>query len=82
MVYSKLNATSTDGVISVGNHTDAIYFLNTNYEDYVQVELNGGPHVVVLRKHSKDHEYSQFIGDYTSFRVLTAGAIVAVYAVG
>ena len=82
IVYSDLSVTDTDGVVSIGNHTDAIYFLNTNYNDYVIIELNGGPHRVYLRKHDKLDEYSKFIGDYTSFRVVTAGAIVAVYAIG
>lgn len=82
MVYSNLAVTSVDGEVNIGHHTDAIYFLNMNLNDHVTIELNGGPHRIILRKHDKSHDYSEFIGDYKTFKVITASATVAVYAIG
>lgn len=82
IVYSDLSVSDTDGEISIGQHTHAIYFMNLNHNDYVEIKLNGGPHKIYVRKHDKLNDYSEFIGDYTRFQVMTAGASVAVYAIG
>lgn len=83
IVYSNTAVTSTANTVSIGQHTDAIYFINKDYNDWVEIQLNGGPHKIILPDaNGHVHNYVEIIGDYTSFRVLTAGATVAVYAIG
>lgn len=83
IVYSNTAVTSTANTVSIGQHTDAIYFINKDYNDFVEIQLNGGPHKIVLPDiNGHFHGYVVVPGDYTSFQVLTANATVAVYAVG
>lgn len=82
IVYSNTGVTSASGAISIGQHTDAIYFMNKDYNHFVEVRLNGGPHVIVLPEANKTENYIKVPGDYTSFQILTESATVAVYAVG
>lgn len=83
IVYSNTAVTSANNTVSIGQHTDAIYLINVDYNGWVEVELNNGPHKVLLPDaNGHAHAYVAVPGDYTSFRVITAGATVAVYAVG
>lgn len=82
IVYSNPTANSTANTITIGQHTDAIYFMNRDYNGFVEIKLNGGPHIVVLPESNKNETYIMVPGDYTSFQVMTATANVAVYAVG
>lgn len=83
IVYSNTAVNSTANVVNIAQHTDAIYFLNKDYNGFVEIKLNGGPHTVVLPDiNGHFHGYVVVPGDYTSFQILTAGANVAVYAVG
>lgn len=83
IVYSNTAVTSAANTVTIGQHTDAIYFINKNHNDFVEIKLNGGPHTIVLPDiNGHYHGYVVVPGDYTSFQVMTAGATVAVYAVG
>lgn len=73
----------TDGVVTLPGHTYEIYLINKDYNGWVQVKLNGGPHNVFLpdaQGHS--HPYVKVPGDYTKVQVMTAGATIAIYAIG
>lgn len=79
MVYSTTGVTSAAGEVSINNHTYCIYFLNLHATNNVTIELNGGPHQVVIPP-SANGGYAGIDGDYTTFEVITANITVAVYA--
>lgn len=83
IVYSTTGVTSLDGEISINHHTHAIYFINKDYNGWVTIKLDGGPHQIVLPDaNAHMHIYVKVPGDYVKFEVMTAGATVAAYAVG
>lgn len=82
IVYSNTAVNSTHGVVELNHHTDEIAFMNKDYNHFVEIKLNGGPHIIVLPENSKNEDYIKIPGDYKTFEVLTATANVAVYAVG
>ena len=58
-----------------------------NFKDtnavWVEVKMNGGPHSVLLADaNGHAHAYTEVPGDYTKIQVMTAGASIAVYAIG
>ena len=79
VMYSNIAVTSADSKISLGHHTDGIYFHNTHASTDVTVKLND--HVSVLIP-AGGTEYVCIPGDYTEFEVITASVTLAVFAVG
>lgn len=83
IVYTNTAVTSLSGEVSLNHHTSAIYFVNRDYNDWVTIKLDGGPHQIVLPDaNSHAHLYVKIPGDYVKFQVMTPGATVAVFAVG
>lgn len=82
IVYSTTGVTSADGAVSTNHHTDAIYFYNTDVNTNATIKLNGGPHTVLIPHAVHGGGYTQVIGDFTKFEILTANVTLAVYAIG
>lgn len=82
IVYSSTSVSSTAGLVQLGQHTDAIYFLNLDNSTNAEVRLNGGPHVIIVPHSNHKMGYVKVPGDYTSFQILTASVPLAVFAVG
>lgn len=82
IIYSNTSITSTANTVSINNHTSSIYFLNLDDKINVVVELNGGPHRVVIPSQSGAKQYTKIEGDYTKFRIITTGISLAVFAIG
>ena len=83
IVYTTTNIASTDGVISIGHHTDCLYIWNKSNTTSGIIELNGKHQVVI--PHSPDsgnHNYHTIPGDYTTLKIITTGISLAAYAVG
>lgn len=82
IIYSG-EVSDTDGEVTFPGHTYAVYMINKDYNDWVQVKMNGGPHSVLLADaNGHAHAYTEVPGDYTKIQVMTAGATIAVYAIG
>ena len=79
IMYSNVAVTSGAGKISLGHHTDGLYFHNTHATTDATVKLND--HVSVLIP-AGGTEYVCIPGDYTEFEVITASVTLAVFAVG
>jgi hypothetical protein len=83
IVYSSLAIANTDGKQLLPKSTYALHFLNLTHELDVQIKLNDGPHTIIVPSCKNNyHQYVIIPGNYGSFQVLTAGASVAVFAVG
>lgn len=82
IVYSNTSISSTAGEVNIGQHTDAIYFLNLDNSTNADVKLNGGPHVVVIPHSNHKMGYVKIPGDYTSFEITTSSVSLSVFAVG
>lgn len=83
LVYANTGITSTNGVVSMGAHTNAIHVCNMNSTTDATVKLNG--QYSILLPHIPNQSfagYVQIFGDYTTIEVLTANCTVAVYAIG
>ena len=75
--------TDGDGEVSIGQHTYAIYVGAKETNHWIELKLNGGPHIVwIPDDQSHTHKYIHIPGDYTSFEVLTASSTIALYAIG
>jgi hypothetical protein len=82
MVFSG-EYSDTDQVVSISQHTSALYVAAKDTTSWIELKLNGGPHVVWVPPSATDTStYMCIPGDYVSFEVLTAGSKVVVYAVG
>jgi len=82
IIYSGI-INSTNGEITFPGHTYAVYLINKDHNDWVQVKMNGGPHSIWLADaNGHAHAYTEVPGDYTKIQVMTASANVAVYAIG
>jgi len=79
IIYSNTAVTSAANTVSINGHTSCIHFLNLDNSTNAVVELNGGPHRVVV---PAGKNYIEVKGDYTKFQVITANVSVAVYAIG
>ena len=79
ITYASTGVSSTDSTVSLGHHTDGIYFHNTHASTDATVKLND--HVSVLIP-AGGTEYVCIPGDYTEFEVITASVTLAVFAVG
>ena len=79
ITYSSTGVSSTDSTVSLGHHTDGIYFHNTHASTVATVKLNGNMSVLIPAGGS---EYVCIPGDYTQFEVITASVTLAVFAVG
>ena len=79
IVYSNTSVDSTANAVSIGQHTSAINFINLDGSTNAVVKLNGGPHQVLI---PAGKNYVEVEGDYTKFRVVTAGVTLAVFAIG
>ena len=79
VIYSNISVSSTDSNITLGHHTDGIYFHNPPASTAATVKLNN--HVSVLIP-AGGSEYVCIPGDYTEFEVITASVTLAVFAVG
>ena len=79
ITYSNISVDSTDAKVSLGHHTDGIYFYNTHASTAVTVKLNDVMSVLIPAGGS---EYVCIPGDYTEFEVITASVTLAVFAVG
>lgn len=83
IVYSNGNLTTSDGEVSIGQHTMELYIANNDISNWIEVKLNGGPHSVwVSPAPTAGHTYMCVPGDYTSIEVVTANSAIRVYAVG
>lgn len=82
IVYSNVSVSSTAGQVNLGQHTDAIYFLNLDNSTNAQIKLNGGPHIVLIPHSNHKMGYVTIPGDYTSFEIITASVSLAVFAIG
>lgn len=83
LVYSDTSVTSVAGEVSVGHHTGAIYFWNKSTSTHAEVKLNGIYSVIIPHSASGgEGVYTEIIGDYTKFEVITTSVDLAVYAVG
>ena len=79
ITYASTGVSSTDSTVSLGHHTDGIYFHNTHASTDVTVKLNDLVSVLIPAGGS---EYVCIPGDYTEFEVITASVTLAVFAVG
>jgi hypothetical protein len=79
ITYSNISVDSTDAKISLGHHTDGIYFHNTHASTDATVKLNDLVSVLIP---AGGTEYVCIPGDYTEFQVITASVTLAVFAVG
>jgi hypothetical protein len=79
IIYSNTAITSAANTVSINGHTSCIHFLNLDGSTNAVVELNGGPHRVVI---PAAKNWVEVEGDYTQFKVVTANVSVAVYAIG
>lgn len=82
IVYSNVSVSSTAGEVTLGQHTDAIYFLNLDNSTNAQVKLNGGPHIILIPHSNHKMGYVKIPGDYTSFQIMTTSVSLSVFAVG
>jgi len=82
IVYSNVSVSSATGLVSVGQHTTSINFLNLDSSTNATVELNGGPVRVVIPAKDSGGGYVEIEGDYTKFQVITASVNLAVFAIG
>lgn len=78
LVYANTAVTSAANAVSINRHTDAIYFMNTSATD-VDIKLNGS---YTVRIGNSTNFYTEIIGDYTTFQIMTANVSVSVYAIG
>ena len=81
MVFSMPDVTSSDGVVSIGQHTSEIGFMNQS-TDFAEIELNGKYVVKIGHGQTEAHFYNVFAGDYTTFQILTANTTISMYALG
>lgn len=81
MVFAMANASSTDGVVSIGRHTSQICFMNQG-SNFVDIKLNGKFTIKIGHGQQEAHFYNQIDGDYTTFEILTSGETLSVYALG
>lgn len=83
LVYSDTAVASTDGVISIGHHTDCINFFNTNTTTDAVVKLNNQFSVLIPHTPSgATGMYTKIYGDYTKFEVITSSVTLSVFAIG
>ena len=83
IVYTTTAIASTDGVVSIGHHTDCLFVWNKSNTTSAIIELNGRHQVVI--PHAPDqgsHTYHKIPGDYTTIKIVTADVSFAAYAVG
>lgn len=78
IIFSSTAVDSTANTVSLNSHTASIHFHNTNESTDAVVKLNGGPHEVLI---PANKNYVEIPGDYTKFQVMTAGVVLAVYAI-
>lgn len=81
MVFAMADVDSTDGVISIGQHTSQIAFMNQSAE-FCEIKLNGKYTIKIGHGQQEAHFYNTIDGDYTTFQVVTAGITLSVYALG
>lgn len=81
MIFSMTDATSADGVVSIGKHTSQIGFMNQS-ADFAEVKLNGIYTVKIGHGQNEAHFYNIFDGDYQTFQILTANVVISMYALG
>lgn len=75
--------TNNNGLVAIGQHTSALYVAAKETNDWIELRLNGGPHVVYVPPSGTDTStYLVIPGDYVSFQVITASSKVVVYAIG
>lgn len=83
VVFTNSDLTTEAGLVSLGQHTYALYIANYDGSDWVEVRLNGGPHSVwVPPAASGTQVYMEVPGDYTQVQVVTAASAVRIYAIG
>ena len=83
IVYTTTAIASTDGVVSIGHHTDYLFVHNPSNNTNVVIELNGRHQVLIPHSPTNgSHSYHKIPGDYTTIKVVTAGVSLAAYAVG
>lgn len=83
LIYSNTGISSTDGVVSMGQHTHSINLLNLSQSTDAVVNLNGKYSVLIPhRPNQTQGVYTNVTGDYTSVEVITADCSVAIFAIG
>lgn len=82
IVYSNTNLTTADGEQTISHHTKAIYLVNRDTNDWVEVKLNGKHSVALPDSQGHVHNYLEVYGDYNTVEVITANAAIGVFAVG
>ena len=81
LVFSMPDVTSANGVVSIGQHTSQIAFMNQGTE-FCEVKLNGKYTIKIGHGQQEAHFYNTIDGDYTTFEVLTANTTLSMYALG
>lgn len=81
MVFSMPDASSANGVVSIGHHTSQIAFMNQS-NDFCDIKLNGRYTIKIGHGQQEAHFYNTIDGDYTTFEILTANVAISVYALG
>jgi Golgi nucleoside diphosphatase len=81
MVFAMANVSSTDGVVSIGQHTSQIAFMNQG-SDFCDIKLNGKYTVKIGHGQQEAHFYNTIDGDYTTFEVITSAVTLSMYALG
>jgi hypothetical protein len=83
LVYSNTLITPADGVVSIGQHTSAVYVVNLSKNHDTTIKLNGKYNIFLSHvPNGVVHQYEKIPGDYTTVEVLTANTSIAIYAVG
>lgn len=82
IIYSNTQLTSVANTVSTNGHTSCIYIMNNDANTNAVVELNEGPHTVLIPHAGKNHQYVHIPGDYTKIRVITTDVTLSVYAIG
>lgn len=82
LVYSNTSLSDSDGEVTISHHTRAIYIVNIDTNNWIEVKLNGKHSVMIPDANGHIHNYIEVPGDYNTIEVITASSTVAVYAVG
>lgn len=83
LVYANTGISSTNGAVSIGQHTTCLRLWNQNNTTIASVKLNGKYTIAVPPSPAGgSHIYHEICGDYTTIEVVTAGCTISVYAIG
>ena len=83
LVYSDTAITSTDGVVSIGHHTDYLFVWNQSSSTDAIIKLNGKHEVAIPHSPASGARmYHKIPGDYTTLELITTSVTISAYAIG